>query len=350
MDNACVSVVVPIYNVEKYLDRCLNSIVNQTYRNLEIILVDDGSPDRCPEMCDAWAEKDSRIKVIHKKNAGLGMARNTGIENATGSYICFCDSDDYMHENTVEKACEAIIRNDVEIVMFGLSRISSQGAVIRHVSPETDKTVFRAEEVQNVFLLDLIDPDCEDARNKNLSLSACVCLFSMELIRRTGWRFVSERDIISEDSYSLIWLYRYVNSVAILPESFYCYCENTASLTQTYRPERFDRIRDFYVTCTDMAEQIGHNGKVCARISGLFLSFSIAAMKQIAASDLPGRKKKAELAKIVADEKMQAILADPNCRYNNKMRNILFWAMRKKLYSIVCCLTALQVLKERICR
>ena len=82
------------YNVEKYLDRCINSIVGQTYRNLEIILVDDGSPDGCPEMCDAWRERDSRIKVIHKKNAGLGYARNTGIDNATGEYLCFVDSDD----------------------------------------------------------------------------------------------------------------------------------------------------------------------------------------------------------------------------------------------------------------
>ena len=92
MDNQIlVSVVLPIYNVEKYMDRCINSIINQTYKNLEIILVDDGSPDNCPQKCDDWGIKDSRIKVVHKKNAGLGMARNTGIENATGDYICFID-------------------------------------------------------------------------------------------------------------------------------------------------------------------------------------------------------------------------------------------------------------------
>ena len=85
-----ISLIIPVYNVEKYLDRCITSIVNQTYRNLEIILVDDGSPDNCPSMCDRWGEKDSRIKVVHKENAGLGMARNTGIECATGDYICFC--------------------------------------------------------------------------------------------------------------------------------------------------------------------------------------------------------------------------------------------------------------------
>ena len=95
-----ISVIVPVYKVEKYLDRCVESIVNQTYKNLEIILVDDGSPDNCPAMCDAWAKKDSRIKVIHKENGGLSDARNAGMRLASGEYICFVDSDDWMDRNT----------------------------------------------------------------------------------------------------------------------------------------------------------------------------------------------------------------------------------------------------------
>ena len=98
-----VTVIIPVYNVEKFLDRCVQSVVNQTYKNLEIILVDDGSPDNCPAMCDEWSRKDSRIKVVHKRNAGLGMARNTGIENANGKYIFFFDSDDYVDESIVER-------------------------------------------------------------------------------------------------------------------------------------------------------------------------------------------------------------------------------------------------------
>ena len=89
-----ISVIVPVYKVEEYLDRCVQSIVNQTYSNLEIILVDDGSPDRCGAICDAWAEKDSRIRVIHKENGGLSDARNAGMAAATGQYIGFIDSDD----------------------------------------------------------------------------------------------------------------------------------------------------------------------------------------------------------------------------------------------------------------
>ena len=98
-----ISVIVPIYNVEKYLDKCIESIVNQTYKNLEIILVDDESPDNCPEICDKWAERDSRIKVIHKENGGAGSARNAGIEASSGEWIGFVDGDDWIEPNMYEK-------------------------------------------------------------------------------------------------------------------------------------------------------------------------------------------------------------------------------------------------------
>ena len=93
----CISVIVPVYKVESYLERCLISIVNQSYSNLEILLVDDGSPDSCPRMCDELAGMDGRIKVIHKANGGLSDARNVGIEAAAGEYIMFVDSDDYIY-------------------------------------------------------------------------------------------------------------------------------------------------------------------------------------------------------------------------------------------------------------
>jgi glycosyltransferase involved in cell wall biosynthesis len=97
-----VSVIVPVYKVEKYLERCVKSIAGQTYKNLEIVLVDDGSPDACPKMCDNFAKQDTRIKVIHKQNGGLSDARNVGIENSTGKYLLFVDSDDYIELSAVE--------------------------------------------------------------------------------------------------------------------------------------------------------------------------------------------------------------------------------------------------------
>lgn len=97
-----ISIIVPIYKVEKYLDECIASLINQTYRDLEIILVDDGSPDHCPQICDEWAKKDSRITVVHKKNGGLSSARNAGLKVATGEYIGFVDSDDYVDATMYE--------------------------------------------------------------------------------------------------------------------------------------------------------------------------------------------------------------------------------------------------------
>lgn len=114
--NKLISVVVPIYKVEKYLDRCVESIVKQTYKNLEIILVDDGSPDNCPKMCDEWAKKDKRIKVIHKKNGGLSDARNAGLDIMTGEYVTFVDSDDYILPS-FSKACEDLCNSNCDVMV-----------------------------------------------------------------------------------------------------------------------------------------------------------------------------------------------------------------------------------------
>ena len=113
-DMPLISVILPIYRVENYLDRCLESVTGQTYRNLEIILVDDGSPDRSGAICDAWAEKDSRIRVIHKVNAGAGAARNTGLDAATGEIISMIDSDDYLQIHMYEHLM-SLMTEDVDI-------------------------------------------------------------------------------------------------------------------------------------------------------------------------------------------------------------------------------------------
>ena len=112
-----VSVIVPVYNVEKYLNRCIDSIINQTYSQLEIILVDDGSTDESPAICDEYAKKDKRIKVIHKKNRGLSDARNCGLDNSAGNYICFIDSDDYVDTNMIEYMHKSLSKNNSDIVI-----------------------------------------------------------------------------------------------------------------------------------------------------------------------------------------------------------------------------------------
>lgn len=115
-----ISVIVPIYKVEKYLKKCVDSICNQTYQNLEILLVDDGSPDECPAMCDAYAEEDSRIKVIHKEHGGLSDAKNAGIKRAKGKWIFFLDSDDYIHTELINTLHEEAIKENADMAMSSM--------------------------------------------------------------------------------------------------------------------------------------------------------------------------------------------------------------------------------------
>lgn len=129
MKKPLISVIVPVYKVEKYLNRCVESIIVQTYSNLEIILIDDGSPDECPSMCDNWAKKDSRIKVIHKTNGGLSDARNAGIEVATGELIGFVDSDDWIAPDMYQHLYEAMQADDSDIAACGVEIVWENGNV-----------------------------------------------------------------------------------------------------------------------------------------------------------------------------------------------------------------------------
>ena len=137
-----INIIVPIYNVEKYLDKCVRSILNQTYKNIRVILVDDGSADKCPEMCESYARKDARIFVIHKKNGGLSSARNSGLEvlfssqfSDKGKYVAFIDSDDYVAEDYIEFLYDMIEKNQADIAQCGLYIEFSE---IYHLEPCRD--------------------------------------------------------------------------------------------------------------------------------------------------------------------------------------------------------------------
>ena len=347
MEETLISIVVPIYGVEKYLDRCVESLVNQTYSNLEIILVDDGSPDRCPQMCENWAMRDSRIRVIHKENAGLGMARNTGIEAASGQYICFIDSDDYIALETIEEVYGAIRQHRADLVAFGMRKVNRHGEVVSSMIPKGTRECYRGWEVQEIFLPDWVDNRYCGVQIRNLCLSAWSCLYSMELIRRANWRFVSERELISEDSYSLIRLARDVSCVAVLEKAFYYYCDNETSLTRTYRPDRYERIKKFYGACLSMAQQQGYGEAVQHAIAGVTFSFVVAAMKQIAESEISREQKKKEIAHIVVDDMMNDILHIVRNRYDGYARKLLIFAMQNGWIGMTAALLDMQVSRKQ---
>lgn len=125
--NSLISVIVPVFKVEAFLVRCVESILNQTYRNIEIILIDDGSPDECPKICDDYAKKDKRIRVLHKKNGGLSDARNAGINVANGEYICFVDSDDYIQPTMIEHLFDSARKTQAKMVIVNFQAVDSEG-------------------------------------------------------------------------------------------------------------------------------------------------------------------------------------------------------------------------------
>lgn len=153
-----ISVIVPIYNVEAYLDRCLDSIVNQTYKNLEIILVDDGSPDGCSQLCDEWSRRDNRIIVMHKENGGLSDARNAGLEIASGDFIGFVDSDDWIESDMYECLYDLLCRFSADIAICGSNSVDSEGRVVgvgkfpKKVVGYEDVVVFEDEKIMEAHL------------------------------------------------------------------------------------------------------------------------------------------------------------------------------------------------------
>lgn len=156
--NSLISVIVPVYKVEKYLEKCIKSIVNQSYQNLEIILVDDGSPDNSPQICNEWAETDERIIVIHKKNGGVSSARNVALEQCCGEYIMFVDSDDYIDENAVEVLYNHIIDNQADIVACNFRYVSSDYEFIKNSSYCEKHLIGNEDILINYFEDDFIDP------------------------------------------------------------------------------------------------------------------------------------------------------------------------------------------------
>lgn len=239
--NPKISIIVPVYNVEKYLDRCMQSLLNQTLKDIEIIMVDDGSPDNCPMMCDEYAKKDSRIKVIHKKNAGLGYARNSGIEVATGEFVAFVDSDDYVDLEMYETLFNAAKRYYADTVYCGFYKMYSH----RRVAPLTNVSEihqYKNDEVINL-MLDFIASDADCKRDWKYEMSVWHSIYSLKIIKDNCIKFKSEREILSEDLPFQILYLKNSKNVIYLPTPMYYYCmNNTNSLTHsTYDESKLQR-------------------------------------------------------------------------------------------------------------
>ena len=219
-----VSVIVPVYNVEQYLERCLQSIVSQTYANLEIIVVDDGSTDGCPALCDQWAKKDNRIKVIHKPNGGLSDARNAALDVMAGELVTMVDSDDCIEQDYVNTLITLMRDTDADVAVGGWTEVDENGNVAGFVSkPEKKPIVYSREQaLQDIFY------------QKNLTHSAWGRLYKVSLFN--GLRYPV--GMLYEDLAIAYTLYSRTTRVAQCFTSLYNYLQRSTSILGTFKPQR----------------------------------------------------------------------------------------------------------------
>ena len=240
-----ISVIVPIYQVEKYLKQCLDSILNQTYRNLEIILIDDGSPDRCGDICDRYASLDSRIKVIHQPNVGLSAARNAGMDIAIGEYISFIDSDDYIVPQYYEKMLEGFKQYPDAPIIACLVYQDKDGQITR-LSPNWHTT-------QPVFHSTLTF--CEECLLGKMTVAVWNKLFRAELLKDIRFRVgrIFEDSLFMHDLSPI--LKQYPGDVVVIPHYLYYYRIRQGSICHGEEPNIIGSLHSYLDIITESKEQ-----------------------------------------------------------------------------------------------
>lgn len=233
-DKNLISVIVPIYNVEKYLTKCLDSIISQTYKNLEIILVDDGSLDNCPKICDEYAKKDKRIMVIHKENGGLSDARNAGLEIAKGKYIQFIDSDDSINKFMIEKLYNVIIKNNSEIALCKINIVYDDKKLLLD---EINLDKLSCDNIVNLFIKNNCEHKKDSIITDGITWSSCRGLYRRDIIGDI--RFI--KDMISEDFFFNIDVIRKCKRISVINEGLYDYYQRSNSIVRTYNEKKLQK-------------------------------------------------------------------------------------------------------------
>lgn len=263
-----VSIILPIYNVEKYLDRCMDSLLNQTLKDIEIIMVDDGSPDNCPQMCDEYAKKDSRVKVVHKKNGGLGFARNSGLDIANGEYVAFVDSDDYVGFDMYKTLYDRAEADKCDAVFCGFRTEVRENKWMYSDEVDADK-LWKGKDVQQ-FMLNMIASGAGVKAERLYQMSVWHSIYKRSLIDENHLRFVSEREVASEDIPFQVDFLSKANTVAYVSKTFYSYCLNGTSLTATLKPEKYDRYKQLRTHLLSKSSDVEY----ASRVNRLFIGYT----------------------------------------------------------------------------
>lgn len=241
-ENALVSVVVPVYNVEKYIARCIESILSQTYENLELILVDDGSSDQSGAICDEYAHKDNRVTVIHQKNAGVSRARNAGIDQAKGEFLFFVDSDDWVEPEHIQ----TLLPIDGENMVYGGRKFFVNGLFTGVLTIPT-VLLYREEWLSGY----------DTVHSRGLTLTFINACYDMKLIRTHNLQFNTELDISEDGMFNLEYM-KYCSKIRYTDKCTYCYEDGdvtSSSLSHKYQPKR---LLAEILKCKKTEEVTGH--------------------------------------------------------------------------------------------
>lgn len=275
--NDTISVIVPVYNAEKRLERCVGSLVNQTYKNLQIILVDDGSKDRSGAICDSWAEKDKRVLVIHQKNGGVGKARNAGLDTARGEYVAFVDSDDYIDQNMYMLLITAAHLKHADQVCCCINNIFFTGK--KEERHAFSNQIICDQQVYGELILSMLNPNQESGKARLLQ-SPCNKLYRRDIIEQYGIRFDTELTY-AEDWLFNVNFYRFAKCVAFVTEHLYFYDRTTeGSLSKKFRWDGFDqsvKIRQYERTWFPQSRTDSEYYNLLLSIQTHYLSLYVSA-------------------------------------------------------------------------
>lgn len=329
-----ISVIIPVYNAEPYLHRCIDSVRNQTYQNLEIILVDDGSTDRCPQICDELQMQDSRIQVIHKKNGGQGLARNSGLKIASGAYVTFVDSDDWISKNHIENLYRAAKKSDADSVIGAHTSAYANGTQMRHPIRMAIKC-YEGPDLRSEIILPLIGGDVNDPSDVMVDSSCCMNLFRMQIIRDNNIEYRSERVAVAEDLFFNIDFFCCAKSVQTSDESGYYYFENINSTSRKYDPLRFQRSLQFYTDLKKLVAEYGLEKECGYRVERTFLMKIRVAIRLVVMSDLLLKKKMKELRRMLNNPLVQQVVHEyPVCSMVPAIRLLTKFMQTKNILGV----------------
>lgn len=287
MEKIKVSIIVPIYKVERYLDRCVQSLMNQTLHEIEVILIDDESPDNCGKMCDEYVKQDERIKVIHKKNEGLGLSRNIGINIAQGEYLAFIDSDDYIDKNAYEQMYKKSKQENADVCFCGVKFLDANQKERSKIVNPFAKDIFRSEEVIQEVLYNMLQSKPKTEKTSSyLELGGVwKAIYKKKIFEQNDILFCSERKFISEDYIFHLDYISKCNCLTFVSDVFYYHCDNDTSLTKTYKADRLEKNKVLYYELVRKTQKIGIYQDVKRGISSIFIGSVRACIKQETSND-----------------------------------------------------------------